>query len=158
MNSYHLGAVVRLRGVIAGNKTNLKAEAAAGALTIQVYRIANYANSDPVVINPGGQTEEFGAVSGTPTGTTITLAAALKHRHGVGEVVREAAAPTVVCTVKLPDGTTSTPANSVVSGETGAYEADFTTTQTGRHRVQLAASGTVVATIEWEFTVLASEI
>lgn len=47
---------------------------------------------------------------------------------------------TPVCTVTLPDGTTSTPA--VVHGVTGTYTASYLTTQAGRHSVRWVGTGT----------------
>jgi hypothetical protein len=45
-----------------------------------------------------------------------------------------------VCTVTLPDASTSTPA--IVHTSTGVYTATFTTTQAGRHAVRWVATGT----------------
>ncbi|MBK3556299.1 hypothetical protein JHN55_07065 [Streptomyces sp. MBT56] len=43
-------------------------------------------------------------------------------------------AATAVVTVALPDGTTATPA--AAEGDTGIYQADYTTTESGRHEVR----------------------
>jgi hypothetical protein len=50
---------------------------------------------------------------------------------------------TAVCTVKAPDGTTTTP--SVTNDSTGVYHADITLDQAGSWRIEWQGSVTVIA-------------
>lgn len=62
-----------------------------------------------------------------------------------------AANTTAVCTVRKPDGTTSTP--SVTDGATGVYTADVTLDQAGRWRYRWSGTGDVIAAGEDSFDV-----
>lgn len=64
--------------------------------------------------------------------------------------------PTPVCTVKLPDETTSTP--SVTRTATGIYTADFTSTQAGKHSYRWAGEGSAKAAAEGSFYIDDSDV
>jgi hypothetical protein len=55
-----------------------------------------------------------------------------------GGIAQLTNASTCVCTITLPDATTTTPA--VVNDSTGQYHADYVTTQAGRHSVSWVTS------------------
>lgn len=67
-------------------------------------------------------------------GDVVPLTVEIKDASGA-----LANAGSVVLTITLPDGTTSTPAVSNLS--TGRYQVDFPTTQSGRHQARWVASG-----------------
>lgn len=73
---------------------------------------------------------------------------AIEVRNAAGALT----AATVVATVTLPDGTTATPAVSTPS--TGTYTVDYLTTQTGRHLLSWAVTGTVTLNRRETFTVV----
>lgn len=157
---YYIGAVVRLEILVRTNTTRLATAAAAGATTITVYDTTGYADTITLVIEPS-ETPEMGPqetriVSGTPTATVITLAAALAFAHPAGALVSELVAGTVAATVRLPDGTTS--AGSVSNVSTGRYRVDYTTTQAGEHRIEWAVSGAAIAAGVYPFTVLTDTV
>lgn len=77
------------------------------------------------------------------TGTFRTLAGALSNT-------------TAVCTVKAPDGTTTTP--TVVNDSTGVYHSDITLDQVGTWYIEWQGSGTVVAAGDQAISVRASYV
>jgi hypothetical protein len=79
-------------------------------------------------------------------GDVVPLGIAITDASGVA-----ANATTVVLTITAPDGTTTTP--SVTNSSTGNYDATFTPTQAGRHRINWLATGTNASAWADEFTV-----
>lgn len=63
---------------------------------------------------------------------------------------------TAVCSVKAPDGTTSTP--SVTHDSTGVYSADVTLDQAGTWYIEWQGSGTVIAAGDTAIAVRASYV
>lgn len=79
-------------------------------------------------------------------GDIVGLAIAIKDSTGVA-----ANATTVVCTITLPDGTSSAP--TVSNPSTGSYTVDYTPTQIGRHLVRWVATGSNAGSFTDAFTV-----
>lgn len=69
-------------------KTYLDADSAIGATSLTANGV-DFSNNQYVVIgNPGSEKTEIVQVSGTPTGTTILLAAGTSFAHNRGDVIR----------------------------------------------------------------------
>ena len=64
--------------------------------------------------------------------------------------------PTPVCTVKLPNGSTSTP--TVSKSATGIYTADLTSSQSGRHVFRWTGEGAAKAAAEGTFYIDDSDV
>lgn len=62
----------------------------------------------------------------------------------------------VVCTVKKPDGTTSTPANA--NAGTGIYTADITLDSPGTWYIEFQGTGAVIAASDEAITVRSSYV
>ena len=60
-------------------------------------------------------------------------------------------ATTVVATITLPDGSTSTP--SVTNSGTGLYDVSYTPSTSGRHLIRWVATGTNASAYQDDFTV-----
>lgn len=161
MLAYDKGDQAVLRVRWGTNVTRLKTNAAAAATTLVVYDITGYANTDTLMVGPGLDTQEIRVVSGSPSGTTITVTAALSHDHHVGETVQELTDPTTV-TLKVldPAGTTTTytyAGATVTKDSLGVYSKTLDLTLEGRYQYSWEAGGAVVAAERGEFWVRPTE-
>ncbi len=146
---YDIGDSIELFGYFTQNNTIGAVDAGSTALTVQ--DATGYAGSDAIIVYGAGDVggDLITAVSSV-SGNTITLAATAKTsviRAQVGELV----AGTVTCTVRKPDGTSSTP--SVSNLGTGRYKATFDAETAGQHFYRFASTGSVKAGEEREFVV-----
>lgn len=89
----HLSSVAALRDATGTfGSTTLSAAAAAGATTLTVAAITNFAVGEPIRVGSGENTEYVRVHNSTaPTGTTITLEAStpLRYAHAIGDAVVE---------------------------------------------------------------------
>jgi hypothetical protein len=83
-------------------------------------------------------------------GDVATLAIQIKDSTGT-----LANAGSLVCTLTLPDGTTTTP--SVSNPSTGNYQISYLTVQVGRHSIRWVATGANAATYSDSFDVIAGD-
>lgn len=151
------GTRVRLWGTFWVNQTTLALSAAAGALTITVQDATGYANADPVVLAPGTAKQELLTVSGTPTAAgVITLAAALRYAHSVGEVVGELTTPSAhKIRTRDPSGTETDRTTSVASVGRVYFDLDIPNTSAAEGTWHYDPAGTagVLATDPRSFVV-----
>lgn len=84
-----------------------------------------------------------------PEGDTVKITVQVR----VDDVLTSA---TMAATIKLPDGTTTTPTPSETS--TGVYEITYTTTQAGYHYYRIVATGTASGVKEGKFYVASSQV
>lgn len=151
---FHRGDRIRLTADFWTNQTTLALPAQAGATAITVQNTAGYANTNPVILDPGRDTEETAEVSGSPSGGVITLAAALRYSHTVGSVVGELTNPTsAVIWTKDPTGTETS--NATTQDSTGRYHVDVDLpddpASEGVWHYRPQGTGAVIATDEQRF-------
>jgi hypothetical protein len=160
MGTYHRGDRIRLWGTFWVNQTTLALSSAAGATTITVRDVTGYADTNPIVLAPGTSKEELAAVSGTPTAAgVVTLAAALRYGHSVGDVVGELQTPsTHAIRTRNPAGTEASNASTEASTGRVRFDLDIpdAAASSGTWAYRPIGSVGVLASDEQEFLVEAS--
>lgn len=136
--------------------TVLAAGAALGATTVKVQDITGYSSGDTIRLNPGGPNEERRAISGTPSGNTLTLSTPLLYAHARDEVVHKPTNPTTTTfKVEDPQGQNVSYTGGQLSNPAiGDLTLDFTVNRRGTWKVESSGVGAVQKRVQGELHVL----
>jgi hypothetical protein len=148
--TYDIGDTVVLQGVYLTKPTTGSVNAGSTALTVK--DATGYTNGDPIFIE--GAAAEDGDLYTTVSsisGNTITLAAAAATQVISARVGKLTAPGAATCKVRLPDGTSSSPATSLIS--TGRYQASYDPTLAGQHWYRFDGTTTAKGSGERSFLV-----